>query len=67
MSGSGNISTSDAFTTSSMDIDVSGSGKITVTDMTADFADLKISGSGDINIEGGTIRRKAKDLRQRQY
>jgi hypothetical protein len=55
VSGSGNINATNAFTTSSMDMDVSGSGKITVTGMTADFADLKISGSGDINIQGGTI------------
>jgi hypothetical protein len=55
VSGSGNISTGDAFTTGSIDMDVSGSGKITVADMTADYADLKISGSGDIKIQNGAI------------
>ena len=55
VSGSGNITTTNAFTTGSMDIDVSGSGKITVVGMTADYADLKISGSGNINIESGAI------------
>ena len=55
VSGSGNITTTNAFTTGSMDMDVSGSGKIIVTDMTADYADLKISGSGDIKIHNGTI------------
>jgi hypothetical protein len=55
VSGSGNISTSDAFTTSSLDVDVSGSGKITVADITAGYADLKISGSGDIKIQNGAI------------
>jgi len=55
VSGSGNISTGDAFATSTIDMDVSGSGKITVVDMTADYADLKISGSGDIKIQNGTI------------
>jgi hypothetical protein len=55
VSGSGDIITSDAFTTGSMDMDVSGSGKITVTDMTAGYADVKISGSGDIKIHNGAV------------
>ena len=55
VSGSGNITTTNAFATGSMDMDVSGSGKITVTGMTADYGDLKISGSGDIRIQSGSV------------
>jgi hypothetical protein len=58
VSGSGDISTTNAITTGRIDLDVSGSGSITIPQLTADYADANISGSGDIKIHGGTIRQE---------
>src|SRR5215203_686512 len=44
VSGSGDIITTNAFTTSRLDLDVSGSGGITIAKTSASFADVTISG-----------------------
>ena len=55
VSGSGNVETTNAVTTDLLDLDVSGSGDIRMSTVTATDADLRISGSGDIKIGNGTI------------
>ena len=50
VSGSGNISSDDSFTSSSFDIDVSGSGDLDFQDIITDYLIVDISGSGDVDV-----------------
>jgi hypothetical protein len=54
VSGSGNINTTNPINTSSMEMDISGSGNIAITNLTTNYVDANISGSGSINVQGGT-------------
>lgn len=53
VSGSGDIMAAGTLTPTSMDIDISGSGNITVSRLEADYLDANISGSGDIKVLNG--------------
>jgi hypothetical protein len=55
VSGSGDIITTSAFTSGSVDLNVSGSGSIKIIDLTADYLDGNISGSGNIEVQNGAI------------
>lgn len=48
--GSGDISVSDSFSCSTMEVEISGSGKARLTELQAKRANVKISGSGDTYI-----------------
>ena len=54
LSGSGNFSVTGAFTTASMELEVSGSGNITIPQVTTNYLEAKISGSGNITVNNGT-------------
>jgi hypothetical protein len=54
VSGSGGIMTTGPLTPTAMEVDISGSGDITISDMEADYLDANISGSGDIKILNGS-------------
>jgi hypothetical protein len=53
VSGSGNITTTGPLTPASMELDISGSGDITVSSLETDNLDARISGSGDIKVLNG--------------
>jgi hypothetical protein len=55
VSGSGNITTTNAIAPGSMDLDISGSGGITLAVVTSSYISGSISGSGNIKILSGTI------------
>lgn len=55
VSGSGNVTSTNAITPGSLDLDISGSGGITLADVTSAYISTTISGSGDIKILNGTI------------
>ncbi len=52
--GSGNIVTAGPVTTNSLELDVSGSGDITLAQLTATNLDANVSGSGDLKVLAGT-------------
>lgn len=54
VSGSGDIMTTGPLTPGSMEMDISGSGSITVNDLETDYLDATISGSGDIKVLRGS-------------
>lgn len=54
ISGSGSISTGGAINTGNMEMDISGSGNITVSDLVTGFLDADISGSGNIKVTAGS-------------
>lgn len=54
VSGSGDIRTTGSITASDMELDISGSGDITITDLATGVIDAHISGSGDIKVLQGT-------------
>jgi hypothetical protein len=54
ISGSGNINTSGPVSSSSMNLDISGSGSITVVDLATGFTEANISGSGNIRVLSGS-------------
>jgi hypothetical protein len=54
VSGSGDVMTTGPLHPSSMEIDISGSGSITVNELETDYLDATISGSGDIKIINGS-------------
>ncbi|HSH64444.1 MAG TPA: head GIN domain-containing protein [Bacteroidia bacterium] len=56
MSGSGNVYAENTLNTTSMDLNVSGSGGISIPILNADNIYGDISGSGKIKIEGGTSK-----------
>lgn len=53
VSGSGDINCTGAFNPANIEMDVSGSGDITVSDLTTNLLDAAISGSGDIKVLQG--------------
>lgn len=55
VSGSGSVTTTNAVTPGSLDLDVSGSGGITLADVTSSYLSTTISGSGNIKILAGAI------------
>jgi hypothetical protein len=58
ISGSGKAEIKDAVKTGNLDLNVSGSGKIYTSDLTADRLDCGISGSGNIELAGnGNVAR----------
>jgi hypothetical protein len=52
ISGSGKIIAEEKVTTGDLELKISGSGNINLTDLTATDLELAISGSGDINLSG---------------
>jgi Putative auto-transporter adhesin, head GIN domain len=54
VSGSGDIIANGSLTPGSMDIDISGSGNITVSNLETNFLESNISGSGDIKVINGS-------------
>jgi hypothetical protein len=52
ISGSGNITSENAITTSSLDISISGSGNIDIADLNTDECTIDISGSGNVKLAG---------------
>jgi hypothetical protein len=54
VSGSGDIMTTGPLTPNSMEMDISGSGSITVNDLETGYLDATISGSGDIKVINGS-------------
>ncbi|NQU87227.1 MAG: DUF2807 domain-containing protein [Mariniphaga sp.] len=55
ISGSGNIIANDEIETNSLNLAISGSGDIQISDLKADRIKASISGSGDIEIEDGGV------------
>ena len=55
ISGSGDIITTNAFPRNDINLDVSGSGSITIAEINAGYGDANISGSGNIQVNNGTI------------
>lgn len=55
VSGSGSVTTTNAVTPGNMDLDISGSGSITLAGITSASVSTSISGSGNIRILNGTI------------
>jgi hypothetical protein len=53
VSGSGDITTTGTFVSNSMDMSVSGSGTIHVTDINTNYLDATISGSGNLRVDNG--------------
>ena len=53
LSGSGNISTQTPVSTSSLDIDISGSGSVCIAALMTQRLEAELSGSGKLNISGG--------------
>ena len=60
VSGSGQAEIVDALKSGSLDLGVSGSGKLILNDLTADEIDCSVSGSGDIIIKGSGSTGKAE-------
>lgn len=54
LSGDGSIQAIGTFSTPRMDMDVSGSGNITVSQLKTDYIDANVSGSGNITVVAGT-------------
>lgn len=54
VSGPGSIYTSGPLSPSRMDLDVSGSGAISVSELACNYLDADMSGSGSIRVAGGT-------------
>ena len=55
ISGSGDIKTTGSLTPSNLNLDISGSGNILLTELTTGYIDANISGSGSIEASGGAI------------
>jgi hypothetical protein len=58
ISGSGNISTQGPLQPGNMEMDISGSGNITVAELITNLLDANISGSGNIKVNTGTAAEK---------
>jgi len=56
LSGSGNINTTSNYTTTALDLKISGSGNISTAQFNVQTLTAHISGSGNINIASGTIQ-----------
>lgn len=54
ISGSGNVTSTTPLNTTSLEMDISGTGDINVTDLTTGLIDASISGSGNVKINSGT-------------
>lgn len=54
LSGSGSINVTGALSPSTMELDISGSGNITIPQLTTGYLDASISGSGNINVNNGS-------------
>ena len=54
LSGSGNVYVNGPVTTGALDLDISGSGDVNLTELNTSHLDANISGSGSIRISGGT-------------
>ena len=54
MSGSGNLYINGPFTPGSLDLDISGSGDMNITELNTAYLDAAISGSGNIRISRGS-------------
>jgi len=52
--GRGDLFTSGPINSSRMDMDISGSGSISVSELSANFIDAVVSGSGNIRVAGGS-------------
>jgi hypothetical protein len=55
VSSSGDINATGTFEATNVEMDISGSGDITMSDLTANMLDAAISGSGDIKVLQGAI------------
>jgi hypothetical protein len=55
VSGSGDIVTTNTFPRNDINLDVSGSGSITIAEINGVYGDVNISGSGNIKVNNGTI------------
>jgi hypothetical protein len=62
VSGRGNVYAKNALNTTSMDLNVSGSGSISIPVLNADQITTEISGSGKIVIEGGNSKNQSMDI-----
>jgi hypothetical protein len=56
INGNGYINSENAITTSEMDLNVNGSGSISIPSLTADHVSADISGSGNIKADGGAAK-----------
>jgi len=57
VSGSGKVEIRDGIRGSDLDLSVSGSGRISTSDLTIDRMDVSISGSGDVYTGGGNVKK----------
>ncbi len=62
ISGSGDIKTTGPLTPSSLNLNISGSGNILLTELTTAFIDANISGSGSIGASGGTVAEETLNI-----
>lgn len=62
VSGSGGINAQTPIKTSSLDIDISGSGSVTLASLTTQTIKADLSGSGKLNVWGGTALNENLDV-----
>lgn len=62
VSGSGEVTATTDVTTDQIDLNLSGSGTVTIPSLTADYANATISGSGTIKILGGAVQEENLDV-----
>jgi hypothetical protein len=57
VAGSGDVVMNSSLTTRSINLEISGSGDIKISDLTASKVELQITGSGNINVKGTSTER----------
>jgi hypothetical protein len=62
VSGSGTISAASTITTSSLDLEVSGSGNISLASVYSNNLETDISGSGNVTVSGGLVTTQEADV-----
>ena len=62
LDGSGNFESTGMLTTTGLELEISGSGDIRITGLTAGNLDANISGSGNISISGGAVTNEEAEI-----
>ena len=62
LDGSGNFESSGMLTTGTLELEISGSGNITFTGVTAADLNAEISGSGNISVSGGVVTNQEAEI-----
>ncbi|WP_430405284.1 head GIN domain-containing protein [Fluviicola sp.] len=62
LDGSGNFDSTGMLTTTGLELEISGSGNIRITGLTAGNLDADISGSGNISISGGAVTNEETEI-----